>query len=96
LSDVKVRFFFPTLASFAPRFFPPVVIGGFKRRPSFSGISREPHTWLCRGRLRHDDRSRDIRSAPALSAAITCDAEAIGELVEKQCETDFQLQLICF
>jgi hypothetical protein len=36
---------------------------------------------------------------PSLSAAITCDAEAIGELVEKQCETrlcDFQLQLICF
>jgi hypothetical protein len=26
---------------------------------------------------------------PSLSAAITCDAEAIGELVEKQCETDF-------
>jgi hypothetical protein len=33
---------------------------------------------------------------PSLSAAITCDAEAIGELVEKQCETDFQLQLISF
>jgi hypothetical protein len=32
---------------------------------------------------------------PSLSAAITCDAEAIGE-IEKQCETDFQLQLICF
>jgi hypothetical protein len=36
---------------------------------------------------------------PSLSVAIICDAEAIGELVEKQCETrlcDFQLQLIYF
>jgi hypothetical protein len=32
---------------------------------------------------------------PSLSAAITCDAEAIGELVETRL-CDLQLQLICF